>query len=116
MSISNIEAGISEKIKQEIISAWREGHGGTADKVHMFQSDEGMVLLIPGAFYQAEINLYNNSAEGDKVLNQYLSTLLHSVASGLVPMLEENTKQTIGEVIPLVDLFAGWAIAFYRYE
>ena len=112
----NFEDAISKKIKQDIVSAWQEGHGGTADNAHLFYGDEGLVLLIPKALYQAEVDLYRNSAGGGRVLNQYLRTLLHTVASEMIPMLEENTNQTIDEVIPLVDLRAGWAIAFYRFQ
>lgn len=115
MQGTNFEDAISEKIKKDIVSAWQEGHGGTADQAYLFQNDEGLVLLIPKALYQAEVELYSNSTGGGRVLNQYLRTLLHTVASELVPMLEENTNQTIDEVIPLVDLRAGWAIAFYRF-
>jgi hypothetical protein len=107
---------ISEKIKQNIVSAWQEGHGGTAEKAHLLHSNDGVVLLIPEALYQAEMTLSRNSGTGGNVLDQYLRTLLHTVASDFVPMLEKNTNQTIDKVIPLVDLHAGWAIAFYRFK
>lgn len=116
MQETNFEDALSDKIRHDIVSAWQEGHGGSADQAHLFQGEEGLVLLIPKALYQAELDLYSNSAGGGRVLNQYLRTLLHTVASDFIPMLEKNTKQTIEEVIPLIDLRAGWAIAFYRFE
>ena len=112
----HLENGISEKIKQTIVSAWQEGHGGTAEKAHLLHSNDGVVLLIPEALYQAEMTLSRNSGAGENVLDQYLRTLLHAVASEFVPMLEKNTNRTIDKVIPLVDLQAGWAIAFYRFK
>lgn len=116
MQAANFENALFDKIKLDILSAWQEGHGGSADQAHLFQGEEGVVLLIPKALYQAEADLYSNSASGGRVLNQYLRILLHTVASDFIPMLEKNTKQTIDEVVPLVDLRAGWAIAFYRYK
>lgn len=116
MHMMNFEDALSDKIKQDILSAWHEGHGGSAEQALLFQGKEGVVLLIPKALYQAEMDLYSNSAGGGRVLNQYLRTLLHTVASDFIPMLEENTQQTINEVIPLVDLRAGYAIAYYRFK
>lgn len=116
MNMTYFENEISEKIKQNIVSAWQEGHGGTAEKAHLLHSNDGVVLLIPEALYQAEMTLSRNPGAGGNVLDQYLRTLLHTVASDFVPMLEKNTNQTIDQVIPLVDLHAGWAIAFYRFK
>ena len=116
MKMSQFEDGISEKVKQNILSAWQEGHGGHAKEVHLLHSKDGLVLLIPEALYQAETDLSRNSEAGGEVLNQYVRTLLYTVASDFVPMLEKNTNQSIEEVIPLVDIRAGWAIAFYRFK
>jgi hypothetical protein len=116
MNETNLENNISEKVKQNFVSAWLEGHGGTANNVHLLYGDDGLVLLIPEALYQAEMNLSRNSENGAELLDQYLHSLLSTVASELIPMLEKNTDRTIAEVIPLVDLRAGWAIAFYRFK
>lgn len=104
-----------EKIKQEILAAWKEGHGGSAEKVHLLQGEDGLVLLIPKALYQAELDLHRTATGGGKVLNQYLRTLLHTVASDFIPMVEEITGNEVDNLVPLIDLRAGWALAFYQF-
>ncbi|MEJ2759515.1 MAG: hypothetical protein P8046_13625 [Anaerolineales bacterium] len=116
MEQMNIEIDVVERIKQSILTAWQEGHGGSATQVHLFGGQEGLVLMIPKALYQAELDLHSNKAGGGKVLNQYLRTLLQTVAEDFIPMVEETTNQQIGEIVPLFDLRAGWAIIFYRYQ
>ena len=114
--MSHFENEISEKVKQNFLTAWQEGHGGHANEVHLLHSDEGFVLLIPEALYQAETNLSRTSEAGGEVLDQYIRSLLHTVASEFVPMIEKKTNQSIEEIIPLVDIRAGWAIAFYQFK
>lgn len=116
MEKSNLEVERTQRIKQDILTAWQEGHGGSAENVHLYQGEEGLVLLIPKALYQAELELNRTSTGGGRVLNQYLRTLLHTVASDFIPMIEEIAGKTIGEVVPLIDLRAGWAIALYRFK
>jgi hypothetical protein len=115
MEKSNLETERTQKIKQDILTAWQEGHGGSAEQVHLYQGEEGLVLLIPKALYQAELELNRTSTGGGRVLNQYLRTLLHTVASDFIPMMEEIAGKSIREVVPLIDLRAGWAIALYRF-
>ena len=112
----NPETRLTGKITQDILTAWQEGHGGSAEQVHLFQGEEGFVLLIPKALYQAELELNRTSTGGGRVLNQYLRTLLHTVASDFIPMIEEIAGETISEVVPLIDLRAGWAIALYLFK
>jgi hypothetical protein len=112
---TNIENSVSDKVKQDILAAWKEGHGGSAERVHLLHGEEGLVLLIPKALYQAELDLHRTATGGGKVLNQYLRTLLHTVASEFIPMVEEITGHDIDDVVPLIDLRAGWALAFYRF-
>lgn len=116
MERSKMGTAVSEKIKHDILAAWHEGHGGSAEQVHLFQGEEGLVLLIPKALYQAELDLHRTSTGGGRVLNQYLRTLLHTVASDFFPMVEEITERKIDDVVPLIDLRAGYAIAFYRFQ
>lgn len=104
----------SERITEIILNAWQEGHGGSADRAHVFQGDEGIVLLIPKALYQAELNLLRSYSSGTQVLNRYLRSLLESVAAEVSLKIEDSTERVITETIPLVDLHAGWAIIFYR--
>jgi hypothetical protein len=114
MEMANSERPLADKIKQEILTAWHEGHGGAAEKVHLFQGEKGLVILIPQALYQAELELYSNSASGGQVLNKYIRTLLHTVASEYLPLAEEITGKAMDDVVPLIDLKAGWAIIFFR--
>lgn len=114
MQMVNSEVVLYKKIKRGILKAWKEGHGGNAEEVHLFQGEEGLVLLIPQAMYQAELDLYSNSMGGGRVLNKYIRTLLHTVASDFVPLAEEITGKEMVDVIPLIDLKAGWAMAFYQ--
>jgi hypothetical protein len=114
--MTNTETTLSKKIMQGILKAWQEGHGGSAEEVHLFQGEEGLVILIPQAMYQAELDLYSNSAGGGRVLNKYIRTLLHTVASDFVPLAEKITGKEMDDVIPLVDLKAGWAMAFYQIK
>ncbi|MBN2044231.1 MAG: hypothetical protein JW757_04350 [Anaerolineales bacterium] len=112
--MENSKTTLSDKIMQEILKAWQDGHGGSAEEVLLFQGAQGLILLIPQALYQAELDLYKNSLGGGRVLNKYLRTLLHTVASEFLPLSEEITGNEVDEVIPLIDLKAGWAMAFYR--
>ncbi len=66
MELTKSEEAMSNKISQEILKAWKVGHGGNAEKVHLFQGEDGLVILIPQALYQAELNLYSNSPGGGR--------------------------------------------------
>ena len=118
MNMQNTDSGLPSRIKQQILEAWQTGHGGSPDQVHLLQGEDGMALIIPKALYQAEMDLVKreSSGGGGRVLNQYLRTLLHTVATDFSPMIEEIRQQKVAEVIPLIDLRAGWAIAFYRFK
>lgn len=118
MNTQNTETNLPSRIKQQILKAWEAGHGGTPDQVHLLQGEDGMALIIPKALYQAEIDLVKreSSGGGGRVLNQYLRTLLHTVATDFSPMIEEISQQKVAEIVPLIDLRAGWAIAFYRFK
>jgi hypothetical protein len=115
MAQAKTEAALPERIKKQILTAWQEGHGGNAEQAHLLQGDEGLVLLIPKALYQAEIELTHNSEGGSRVFNRYLRSLVDSVSSELLPLVETYTNQNIDEIIPLIDPRAGWIIAFYRF-
>ena len=116
MELKKTEGTLSEKIKQEILNAWKEGHGGNAEEVHLFQGEKGLVVLIPQALYQAELDLYSNSPNGGRVLNKYLRTLLITVATDFLPIAEEITGESMDDVVPLIDQKAGWAMAYFRIK
>ena len=114
MVAKNLETPLSEKLKREILAAWKEGHGGSSEQVYLTKGEDGMVLLIPKALYQAELDLNRTATGGSRVLYQYLRTLLYNVASEFIPLIEEIIEKEIEDVTPLVDLKAGWAIIFYH--
>jgi hypothetical protein len=105
-----------DQITTAILSAWHEGHGGSADQAYVFQGDEGIVLMIPKALYQAELNLLRYYSSGSKLLDRYLRSLLETVAIEVSLEIEECLDQKIDQAIPLVDMSAGWAIIFYRFK
>lgn len=116
MSLTTLEANLKEKIKHHLLHSWQTGHGGEADKVHLLLGDEGLALMIPKALYKAEITLTHSTNGSTLILNQYLRTLLDTISMELMEMVEEYTQKSIAEIIPLVDLRAGWMIAFFRFE
>jgi hypothetical protein len=105
-----------EHLTDAILSAWQEGHGGSAEKAHIFRGEDGIVLMIPKALYEAELNLLRYYSNGAKLLDRYLRSLLETVADDIAVEIQESTQQKLGEAIPLVDLTAGWAIIFYTFK
>ena len=118
MNSQNTDVSLTSRIKQQILEAWQNGHGGSADQVHLLEGEDGLALIIPKALYQPEMDLVKRESSGGsgRVLNQYLRTLLKTVATDFTPTIEEIGGQKVQEVVPLIDLRAGWAIAFYRFE
>jgi hypothetical protein len=116
MDQMNFETEVSNKLKNEVLSAWHESHGGNASQVNLFIGDEGILLLIPKAFYQAELDLHRTTTGGNRVLNQYLRTLLATVAADFIPKIEALCDKSVDEVIPLIDLREGYVIAFYKFD
>jgi hypothetical protein len=116
MALQNIEKNMPEKLKRRVIDAWQTGHGGQADQVHLLMGEDGLALMIPKALYQAEIDLSRGTTHSTKLLNQYLRTLVDTVSADLLPMVEEFAQQDVEEIVPLVDLRAGWIIAFFRFH
>ncbi|MBN2502149.1 MAG: hypothetical protein JXB38_15300 [Anaerolineales bacterium] len=116
MTIKSLETSLAERIKRHILTAWQDGHGGSAEQIHLLLGEEGLVLLIPKALYKAEVALTRDSTNGIRVLDRYLRTLLSAVADEYVPLIEECTQQVVEDAIPLVDLRAGWITIFYRFK
>lgn len=116
MEQNTVKSGLAEEIKRTILTAWQEGHGGSPKQVHLMQSDDSLALLIPEALYQAEIELSRNPAGGTRVLTQYLRTLVSTVSDQMVPLIEKFSGQQVAEIVPLIDLRAGWIISLFRYK
>ena len=70
--------------------------------------------MIPRALYQAELELYSNSPGGGRVLNQYIRTILDIIVADFVPKVENIIGVEVKQVIPLIDMDAGWAMAFFK--
>ena len=114
MTVENLNTSLLDKVKNRFLTAWQEGHGGSSEKIYLTAGEDGIVLMIPQALYQAEVELHRTASGGSKVLNQYLRTLLNAVAEEFISEVEEIVDQKIEDVIPLFDIRAGWAIIFYR--
>ena len=69
-----------EHLAGAILNAWQEGHGGSAETAHIFQGHDGIVLMIPKALYQAELNLLRSYSNGASLLDRYLRSILETVA------------------------------------
>ena len=105
-----------EHLTESILNAWQEGHGGSADKAHIFHGHDGIVLMIPKALYEAELNLLRSYSHGAKLLDRYLRSILDTVADEIAQEIDSNFENTISHATPLVDLTAGWAIIFYSFK
>ena len=109
--------GIStDDIKRFLLDAWQTGHGGDPEHIHFLQGENVISLMIPRAFYQAEKNLFNNgnATSSTRILNQYIRTLLETVADEAIPLIEKYSNRTVTKIIPLIDLEAGWITALYK--
>jgi hypothetical protein len=107
---------LTEKLSEIVLDAWQTGHGGNPEEVHLVTSDDSLALMIPKAMYQAEIVLFKNTVTNTRVLDQYLRSLLETIAEDLKPLIEEYSAKTVQQIVPLIDLKAGWIIAFYRFH
>jgi len=115
MALDNQEQVLLEKIKMKILADWRESHGGEAEKAILLDGEDGVALMITDAFYQAEIELSHNPVSSTAILSEYLHTLLESVSEELLPAIEEFCGRRIREIVPLIDVRAGWVIAFFSF-
>jgi hypothetical protein len=107
-----------DEIKRYLLDAWQTGHGGDPEHIHFLQGENLISLMIPRAFYQAEKKLFNsaNATSSTRILNQYIRTLLETVADEAVPLIEKYSSRRVTNVIPLIDLEAGWITALYKLE
>jgi hypothetical protein len=116
MTVKIQKTNPAQNLRQHVIDAWQTGHGGTADQVHTMIGEDGLVIIIPKALYQAEVVLFRNAQNSAKILDQYLRTLLESISEDLLPAVEDYTGRHVHEIVPLVDLKAGWMTIFYRLQ
>jgi Flp pilus assembly CpaF family ATPase len=116
MTAQTVQTSMAERIKNDLLQAWQVGHGGGAEKAHLLQGEDGLALMIPKGLLQAEIELSRKAGAGTRVIHNYVRELLHLVSSELIDLVEEFAQRRIDEVVPLVDLRAGWVIAFFRFD
>lgn len=105
----------SKKLSQRFLEAWQAGHGGNPDEVHILMGDNSIALAIPRAMVQAEKVLFNNTTN-TRVLDQYLRSVLEMIAEDMSSTIEDYSGREVMQVIPLIDLKAGWITAFYRFK
>jgi hypothetical protein len=116
MAPQAVQTSMAERIKNDLLQAWQIGHGGGAEKAHLLLGEDGLALMIPKGLLQAEIELSRKAGAGTRVIHNYVRELLHLVSSELIDLVEEFAQRRIDEVVPLVDLRAGWVIAFFRFD
>jgi hypothetical protein len=114
MKKNTAHESFSKVLSHRFLEAWQTGHGGNPDEAHILIGDSSLALTIPGAMVKAETALFNKS-QNTRVLDQYLRSVLEMVAEDLIPLIEDYFGREIKQVIPLIDLKAGWITAFYRF-
>jgi hypothetical protein len=111
----NTTKTLSVKLKDRVLEAWQVGHGGNPDEVHILVSENSIALILPKAMVQAEIVLFNNTSN-IKALDKYVRSMLEMIAEDLSPFVEDYSGREIEEIVPLIDLKAGWITAFYKFK
>lgn len=106
------ESGLS----QRILSAWKSGHGGSPNTVHLLSGKDSLAVIIPRALYLAETELFKNEAGSAKILDQYLRSLVETISDDLQEELEQIAGRQIHKVVPIVDLKGGYITALYHFE
>ena len=104
-----------EELKERVIAAWQAGHGGSAEEVYLLSAENSIAVIIPKAMYQAEIVLFKNTTNSTKILDQYLRSMLEIISDELEPDIEAYAGRPIMEMIPLIDLKAGYITALYTF-
>lgn len=115
MTQNTITKRFSEELSQRVREAWQVGHGGNPEEVHILIGENSIALAIPKAMVQAETVLFNNTTN-TRVLDQYLRSVLEMIAEDLSSTIEDYSGREVKQVIPLIDLKAGWITAFYRFK
>ena len=115
MTLNENATRFSKELSQLFLEAWQTGHGGNPDEVHILLGDNSIALAIPRAMVQAETVLFNNTTN-TRVLDQYLRSVLEMIAENLSPTIEDYFGREVMQIIPLIDLKAGWITAFYRFK
>lgn len=116
MTLKTNNDNLEIQLKQRILSAWKSGHGGSPDTVHLLSGKESLAVIIPKALYQAEIELFKNTAGSSKILDQYLRSLLDTISDGLEGDIEQLTGRQIRQFTPIVDLKSGYITALYSFK
>jgi len=116
MNTRTIDGQAEDQLKERFLEAWQTGHGGSAERVHLLTAQDSLAVIIPKAMYQAEITLFKNTSHSAKVLDQYLRSLLVTISDELQPEIEEFTGREISNMVPLIDLKAGYITALYRFR
>ena len=116
MATQALQSNLSERLKSDLLMAWKTGHGGSPEVVHLLYGEEGLAMMIPKGLLEAEIALSRKAGGSSRLIHNYLRELLHVVTMDLVELVEEFTQKHVEEVVPLIDLRAGWVTAFFRFQ
>lgn len=115
MNINTTNTNFSKELSQRFLEAWKVGHGGDPDEVHVLVGDNSIALTIPRAMVKAETVLFNHTTN-TRVLGQYLRGVLEMIAEDMSSIVEDFSGREVKQIIPLIDLKAGWITAFYRFK
>lgn len=115
MIVDKARISFTKELSQRFLEAWQAGHGGNPDEVHILMGDNSIALAIPRAMVKAETVLFNNTTN-TRVLDQYIRSVLEMIAEDLSSTIEDYFGREVMQVIPLIDLKAGWITAFYRFK
>jgi hypothetical protein len=115
MKTKTMDKALKNDLRERVVNAWQVGNGGKKDQVYILDSDNGLAVIISKALYQAEIVLFRNTPNSNRALDQYLRSLLESIADELLPFVEEYSGQSVDVIMPLIDVKAGWMTIFYKF-
>ena len=114
--MQTLQSNLGERLKNDLLIAWKNGHGGSPETVHLLHGEEGLVMMIPKGLLEAELALSRKAGASSRLIHNYLRELLQLVTMDLVGPVEEFTQRRVEEVVPLIDLRAGWVLAFFRFQ
>lgn len=115
MTVYSAHSSSSKELSQRFLEAWQAGHGGNPEQVHILRGDNSIALAMPRALVQAETVLFNNTTN-TRMLDQYLRSVLEMIAEDLSSAIEDYCGREVMQVIPLIDLKAGWITVLYRFK
>ena len=115
MSVKTIKKKSKQELKDRVIQAWLDGQVGSADEVLVLSGENSLAVIIPKTMYQAEIVHFKNTTNSTNILDQYLRSLLEIISDELQEDIEGYAGQEIKDMVPLIDLKAGYITTLYLF-